>query len=164
MSAVIGIIFDRERSRVLVLKRRDVPMWVFPGGGVDANEDPEDAVKREVLEETGLQVAVSRKVGEYSPLNRLARITHLYECRILSGTPTTGPETKNIGFYPIADLPTPFFHLHQEWLNDALQQNPEVIKKPITAITYWKLLKYFCRHPIWVFRLVLSRLGFPINS
>ena len=74
-TSVVSIILDQSGREVLLIKRRDVSAWVLPGGGVDAGETPEEAAVRESFEETGLQVAVSRKVAEYSPLNRLAYLT-----------------------------------------------------------------------------------------
>lgn len=37
--------------------------WTLPGGGIDPGEDPADAVVREVMEETGYQVAVDELLG-----------------------------------------------------------------------------------------------------
>lgn len=162
--AVIGIIFDPSRQNVLILKRRDIPIWVFPGGGVDADELPEDAVIREIFEETGLKALIVKKIAEYTPINNLACLTHLYECKSVEGNLTTGSESCEIGYYPISHLPKDFFHIHDEWLNDALKNDPEVIRRPNTSITYWNLFLYFCKHPLRVIRTVLSRLGYPINK
>lgn len=163
-SSVLGIIFSEDRKEVLVLKRRDVPMWVFPGGGIDERETPEAAVIREIYEETGFKAEIVRKIGEYTPANRLTRFTFLFECRTLSGEPSIGNETREVGFYPIDNLPQPFFIIHQNWLQDALLNETEVLKKPVPGVTYWNFVKYFLRHPVQVIRLALSRLGFPINK
>lgn len=160
---VLGIIFN-DKGDVLLLKRRDVPIWVFPGGGIDEGESTSEAVIREVFEETGLRVKVSRQIGEYTPISKLARLTYVYECQIIGGEFSTGSETRELGFYSIDKLPQNFFHIHEEWLKDALKRSTEVIRRPIEGITYWNLFVYFCRHPIRVTRVVLSRLGFPINS
>ena len=37
--------------------------WTLPGGGIDFGEDPEDAVVREFIEETGLTVKVRKLAG-----------------------------------------------------------------------------------------------------
>lgn len=162
--SVIGITFSPDRQKVLIIQRRDVPVWVLPGGGIDSSETPEQAIMREIQEETGLQTVILRKVGEYTPINRLALPTHVFECLPIKGTLTIGPETRAIDFHPIASLPKSFFLVHLEWLSDALKNEPTVIKKPISNVTYLELIKYFFKHPIHVIRLALSRLGLPINS
>ncbi len=42
-----AVVFDDEKRNVLLVKRRDVPVWVLPGGGIDPGESPEDAAVRE---------------------------------------------------------------------------------------------------------------------
>lgn len=162
--AVIGILFSEDRSKVLILLRRDVYMWVFPGGGVDKDETPENAIKREVLEETGLQVKIVKKIGVYTPLNGLSCLTHVFECREVGGKITTTNESRAVKFCAIDDLPRDFFFIHKEWLQDALSNNPQVILRPIYSATYMNLVKYLLLHPIKVIRFFLSRMGFPINS
>ena len=55
-------------DKILLIKRRTVPFsgyWALPGGRVDPGETVEQTIMREVKEETGLDVTVSRKIGEY---------------------------------------------------------------------------------------------------
>lgn len=56
----VGALIYRE-GQILLVQRGKPPLvgyWSLPGGGVDAGERLEDALKREVFEETGLEVAV----------------------------------------------------------------------------------------------------------
>ena len=51
----VGVIFSRD-GLVLVGRRRDVAdCWQFPQGGVDGSETEEEAIVREIFEETGLR-------------------------------------------------------------------------------------------------------------
>ena len=55
-------------DKILLIKRATVPFkgyWALPGGRVDPGETVEQTIMREVKEETGLDVAVISKVGEY---------------------------------------------------------------------------------------------------
>ena len=65
--SVYGILFNAARTEVLMVQRRDIPVWVLPGGGLDKGEAPEEGTLREVLEETGYKTAIVRKVAEYLP-------------------------------------------------------------------------------------------------
>jgi putative (di)nucleoside polyphosphate hydrolase len=60
----VAAIIRRTDGRVLIGQRSDFPeSWQFPQGGIDAGESPADAVRREVLEETGVPAALY-DVGE----------------------------------------------------------------------------------------------------
>ncbi len=55
-------------DKILLIKRATVPFkgcWALPGGRVDPGETVEQAIVREVKEETGLDIAVICKIGEY---------------------------------------------------------------------------------------------------
>lgn len=160
--SVAGIVFSPDRTEVLLIQRRDVPVWVLPGGGIDPGENAQDAVEREILEETGFTVKEARLVGTYLPINRLAKKTELYECRILSGSPTPSAETRQVRFFPLSKLPK-MPPPYPEWVADSLRPGPPLIKN-LTGVTYPVLLKNLFLHPLLVARFVLARLGFALNS
>lgn len=155
--AAIGIVYSADRTQVLLIKRCDVPVWVLPGGGIEEGEYPEQAVVREVWEETGLRVKVIRQIAEYTPLNRLSKKTFLFECQKIDGCLRTGCETAAINFYPLNALPKSLFIVHEDWLGDALAAHPTVLKKPISRVTYLGFFKYFCCHPLRVIRFLICR-------
>ncbi|MGQ5208454.1 NUDIX hydrolase [Bacillus subtilis] len=55
------VIVLNESQQILLVKRKDVPLWDLPGGRVD----PGESAVREVLEETGYNAALSAKIGVY---------------------------------------------------------------------------------------------------
>ncbi len=160
--SVAGAIFSKERTSILLIKRRDVPVWVLPGGGIDPGETSEDAIVREILEETGFTVKADRLVGDYIPINRLSKRTHLFECSILGGEAQLSSETRGVQFFPLTKLP-PFPPPYSEWIEDAHRILPPVQKK-LVSVTYFTLFKNLILHPILVIRFILARIGLTINS
>jgi len=71
---VYAVIRD-SKGRILVMKRREPKVWEFPGGGIDWGESPEEAVRREVLEETGLRIKGIKLLCTSSKVYRKGRIT-----------------------------------------------------------------------------------------
>lgn len=59
------VILSNEKHQILLVKRKDVPLWDLPGGRVDLSETAEAAAVREVLEETGYNAMLSAKIGVY---------------------------------------------------------------------------------------------------
>lgn len=155
-SAAITIIFNQKKNEVLLIKREDIPIFVLPGGGIESFETAENAAIRETFEETGLTVELIRKIAQYTPINKLAAETHVFEARVLNGKPTIGNETKEINFYPLNKLPQPFFKIHQDFLNDALK-NVDTIIKPLSQVTYLNLFLNLFKHPILIFYALKAR-------
>lgn len=69
------VVFDPD-GRLLLIRRKNAPhagTYALPGGFVDIGETVEAACRREVLEETGVEVEELRLVGVYSDPNRDSR-------------------------------------------------------------------------------------------
>ncbi len=163
IQSVAGIIFSHDRKKALLIKRRDVPVWVLPGGGIEPKESSQEAIIREIYEETGLVVEIKKKVGTYIPVNRLTRYTDLFELVKKKGNLKITEETADIAYFPINDLPPmpPPYHL---WIMDAYADHPYELKKKLSDVNYLQLIKHALFHPILVFRFLLSRMGIYINS
>jgi 8-oxo-dGTP diphosphatase len=61
-------IIPYPQNKILLIKRSTPPFvgyWALPGGRVDPGETVEQTIVREVKEETGLDVTVVSKIGEY---------------------------------------------------------------------------------------------------
>ncbi|SFL34789.1 mutator mutT protein [Paenibacillus sp. 1_12] len=61
-----GAIIRDDQNRILFQRRSDYGNWGLPGGGMDAGESIEETMKREIMEETGLQVDSCELYAVYS--------------------------------------------------------------------------------------------------
>ncbi len=66
-AAVAGVIFDEQRRMVVLVRGKEPGKgnWDLPGGFVDPGETAEDALRREVREEIGLEVTALRYLGSW---------------------------------------------------------------------------------------------------
>ena len=157
--SVASIIFSKDRKSVLLIQRRDIPVWVLPGGGIDAGESPEEAALRETQEETGFSAKIVRKIAEYSPSNRLSRYTYFFEVAPIAGGPTLGAETGDIQFFSIDRLPSLLPPNYPYWIQDAAAELPFVLYKKVEGTSYWMLLKLLLQHPIFVGSFLLRLIN-----
>ena len=121
--AVDGVVVRRGGSVVLV-KRKKPPYegyWALPGGLVEYGETVEEAVVREVKEETGLDVEIKGLVGVYSRPDRDPR-GHVISIAFLvvevGGELRGSRETEVNEFYAI---PRELAFDHREILRDGLE-------------------------------------------
>jgi len=161
--SVAVILFSSCKQKILLIKRRDVPVFALPGGGVDPGETFEEAAIRETFEETGLHVAIHRTVGYYYPINKLTYPTLLFECIPIDGSIQITDETAAIQYFSLDRLPKEVPPPYPDWIQDAVLSLPAVFK-PISSVTYLKFFYFVFRYPILVTRFILSRLKMPINS
>jgi ADP-ribose pyrophosphatase YjhB (NUDIX family) len=106
---VRAAIFQNEA--ILLVQGTDDGAWSLPGGWADPGESPSEAIAREVREETGYTVAANRLLALYDrdrhahPAMEFHVYKLFFDCAIRSGSPTTSPETSDIRFFPVVDLP-----------------------------------------------------------
>jgi 8-oxo-dGTP pyrophosphatase MutT (NUDIX family) len=58
------VLIQDDRVALIERHRAGLDYFVFPGGGVDEGETPEQAAIREAMEELGIEVAIKQKVAE----------------------------------------------------------------------------------------------------
>jgi len=162
--AACAILFSYDKKEVLLIERRDVPVWALPGGGIEEGESPETAACREMKEETGFDVKIIRKVAEYTPPNRLSGFTHFFEVAAVGGTAGASDEARSVRFFPLDALPKRLAPPYPYWIKDALAQHEGVLHKKVEGTSYWNFVKLLFQHPILVFRFLLTRIGIHINS
>jgi ADP-ribose pyrophosphatase YjhB (NUDIX family) len=106
-------VFNREKEKILLVRRADNGKWAVPGGYMEAGESFSEACQREVWEETGLTVNISRLVGVYTSPNLLLEypdgnkwqlvVLH-FEAEIVNGELTPSEETIGFGFFSLAEV------------------------------------------------------------
>src|SRR5699024_10101774 len=109
----VGIIVNGEDEVLVALRPEDGMlggMWEFPGGKQEADETIEEAVKRELREELGVEVTITKPFMKLDHTYSHLKITmHAYLCRLESGTPKA-KESQKIRWITIdslADIPFP---------------------------------------------------------
>src|SRR4051794_6299629 len=60
------VLMVRERNRGPTGRHDGTEFWTLPGGGIEPGETPEDAVRREVWEETGLRAGATRPLFDFA--------------------------------------------------------------------------------------------------
>jgi len=88
--SVAGVIIDDE-GRALVIRRRDNGHWEPPGGVLEVDESIPDGLRREVAEETGLDIEVDQLSGVYKNMNR-AIVALVFRCHAAAGELRLNPE------------------------------------------------------------------------
>ena len=122
---VFALIFD-EDQRVLLAHRRDIDWWNLPGGGMEHGETVEEAVCREVREETGLEVEVKYLVGVYSKPQK-QEVVLTFNCRAIGGVLTATEESRECRYFAPDDLPLNTLPKHRQRVEDALLNLPHAV-------------------------------------
>lgn len=114
-----------KNKKILLIKRKQEPYrghYALPGGFVEYGETVEAALRREVLEETGLAVKIQSLVGVYSNPHRDPRghvVSVAFTAGIIGGTLTAGSDAIDAMLWDIAELP-PLAFDHAQIISDAL--------------------------------------------
>ena len=122
---VFALIFNHE-NQILMGHRRDIDWWNLPGGGMEIGETVDEAICREVFEETGLKVKVVQLVGVYSkPQKQEVVLTFL--CNIIGGTLQPTEETSESRYFQPDALPENTLPKHRQRIADALLNQQSAI-------------------------------------
>lgn len=99
----VTVLARDDEDRVLLVRHMDTGQWVAPGGSIEPGERPSDAARREMREETGLEVELDELVGvyggpeyevRYANGDRVSYVMAVWIARVVGGTPRPdGEET-----------------------------------------------------------------------
>jgi 8-oxo-dGTP diphosphatase len=116
------------RGRTVLIRRGTEPLlgeWSIPGGTIEVGETLEEAVRRELVEETGLEVRVLelielfdriyREPGRSSANDKRPRFHYViadYLCELVRGEPRAGSDVTDVAFAREDELAR--FHLREK--------------------------------------------------
>lgn len=136
-----GLLFN-EKGQVLLQERnqemggKDFPegSWSIPGGFLEYGETFDQALRREFLEDTGIEVQATRLIGvsdddfyKYPNGDEAQGIGIAWEVEQIGGAPYTEPteETRSLGWFDLDDLPNVIFPQNVKTLELARKQREQ---------------------------------------
>jgi 8-oxo-dGTP diphosphatase len=97
-SVSVAAVITDDDGRVLVVQRRDNGKWEIPGGILELDESIHDGVRREVAEETGVQIEPQRLTGVYKNV-KLGVVALVFRGRIVGGEPGPTEESTQVDWW-----------------------------------------------------------------
>jgi 8-oxo-dGTP diphosphatase len=107
---VAAVVFAVQDGRVLLVRRGVDPQsgrWALPAGYVDYGEDPREAAVREVCEETGMTVRITRLIDVLGPdaPGGTSAIVILFEAEVTGGTLAAQDDVEEVAFFAPDEVP-----------------------------------------------------------
>ena len=124
-------IIEFPQDMILLIKRDTVPFkgyWALPGGRAEPGETVEQTIVREVKEETGLDVTVVRKIGEYHEQGVQGGVEYDYypACflvKVVGGEMKRQQgEIQEIQLFSLDDVPEQLAFVHNSMVKDYIAQ------------------------------------------
>ena len=170
-SGVSTVVFNTDRTQVLLQKREDFRIWGLPGGLVEPNEQPAQAAVREIHEETGYHAEIVCQFAVYTRPRMIHKSgmpnlseTWAYIGRVVSDVvDETDGESVAVEWFDVDALPQRTVPFLAEVVQDAYHfdlNSNSPIRKTLT-LPAWK---------VWLWRRLVTlrnlrnRLGFGPSS
>jgi len=156
LGSVVAIWQD---GRVLLTQRKDFETWCLPGGSIDDGESPAETAIREVREETGLEVRLTRFVGVYSKPRWRTGGSHVmvFAAEPSGGTLRLAPdEVLDAGYYDPERLPEPLMWQHNDMIADSRHTTGCSVVRSLDMD--WPLARDMTRQELYELR---DRSGLP---
>ena len=114
----VAALVPNQNGQLLLVKRAVEPakgQWCLPGGFIEIDESIEEAVLRELKEETGIEGEIRKLVDFFSQRSPLygALLIFGYQVTLLGGELQAGDDAQEARFFDMNDLPPIAFLSHQ---------------------------------------------------
>lgn len=112
-------VVTNDAGNILLIRRSDNGLWTIPGGAMEPGESIAECCCREVLEETGIEVEITRLVGIYSNPRHVIeyadgevrqQFSICFACRPSGGELATSDESSEVGYFSLTDIATMDVH------------------------------------------------------
>lgn len=119
-----GAVIVNEQSHVLLLKHvfRPGSGWGIPGGFLEKGEQPHDAIRRELREETGMELD-SIELAFIRTLERTGQVEIIYRARARGEAAADNYEIKSAEWFPLDRLPSDLSRDQRQLINRTLNKN-----------------------------------------
>jgi ADP-ribose pyrophosphatase YjhB (NUDIX family) len=126
--SVSGIVID-DHGRALLIRRRDNQRWEPPGGILELGESIHDGLRREVREETGLDIEPIALAGVYKNMTR-AIVNLVFRCKITGGGLSTNDEASDFRWATQTEVPRLMDEAYAVRVLDALRETAAAAVRP----------------------------------
>ncbi len=108
----VGAVVGNDRGELLLVKRADNGVWLYPTGWADVGYSASEVAVKEVLEETGMEVEPVRLIAVLDGLRlgftKVPLYSLVFHCRVVGGELRRHPlECTDVGWFPEHGLPSP---------------------------------------------------------
>ncbi|MEI7746902.1 MAG: NUDIX hydrolase N-terminal domain-containing protein [Actinomycetota bacterium] len=140
----VGAAVGNDKGELLLIKRADSGVWLYPTGWCDAGYSAVEVAVKEVEEETGIEVEPVRLIGLLDGLrlgfSRSTLYSLLFYCRAVGGELKAHPlEVADLGWFGPDNLPSPLAGV-ERWGDHVFA----AIRGEIREVVYDPL-----RNPVW---------------
>jgi 8-oxo-dGTP pyrophosphatase MutT (NUDIX family) len=115
LSPSVGAVIHDHEGRLLLQEKSSGEAWSLPAGGIELGESPQEAIAREVMEETGYSIHIHGILGvfggrafryTYPNGDQVEYVATLFQCKITGGSGIpSDTETKSTRYFKRHEVP-----------------------------------------------------------